>query len=282
MTFFAKLGKDAFDLLKDKTYDLKSQLEIKAKADAAAWEGNVTLDDAKMTGKVKVARPISDKYGKVTAEIDTQNVTKLEYEKSGLVPNLNLKTTLDLLQGPASGALEAKYAHERATLQVDLKFKQSTVTAETSTLIKVASKLSVGGMVAYRHTADSDEVTDYNGAVQFKGEGTDLVIKTENSADTISTFFTHTYSPTAWLLFGFKYSLSKDTRVVSLGGKYVIDGSSAVKGFIATDGKARVHYAQTLSDVAKVEVGTQFDALRAFDKVGAAPKIGVKLSLGDF
>lgn len=262
--FFNDINKSVNDLFKQKKYTFGKQVEIKQ--NSANFE---TTSKAQLSGSsnAELTTKYTDKaFG--TVEVSTNSVDNISTK---IVANKiadGLKVTVEAARKKdISASIEAKYTKDSvaavATFDKKLNLGLDAVIAH--------SGLSVGGSAKVSVT--TQDVLDYNAAIQYTKDGFVGTISTANKFDQISAQLSNQVDSRTFLATEFKYNLGNEQRSLQFGGQYKLDNDTTVKAKVNSAGAISAVWAHQLNSNATLSLGVDTDS--SF----AATNAGFKLEL---
>lgn len=281
-TSYGDFAKKAGDLL-NKEYQFNTKLKATTK----------TANGVKLTteGSMKPSKSISGKTGASFTHSSGIKVDKLqattagrlvgEFSLSGVVDgaSFNFKCEDGNAPGKQKGTVGVEYGADSFNFEGTLDvINGPTVSANT---VFAYDKFLFGGDFSY-NTQFDDENSDaafggYGAKVAYNTSDATYVLAAGNKFDALSVSVHQTVDSSTSVAMQAAYGVKKQTKSLTLGGSYRLDGDTELQGKVNSDGQVSFNFLQQVSP--KVKLGASV-ALDATNVASDNHSFGMALTLG--
>jgi len=258
---YVDLGKKATDLL-TKEFPDKTKVEINSRAsNGVQFQTTATRNhDGSIVGSLQPKYTFVKQGVTVSSTIDTNRVVKVEATVENSLPGL--KATVGGQSDTESFKADFEWKHDLTTITTGLDFFSPKGNTLSASGVFNYEGFSVGGTAEY-FIADKQEFRKVDGVLAYSTPDLQLTAFSRRKAEVLGGSYYQRISSVLGLAAEMAFDLRKAdvTPKLTFGGTYTLDApsSSIVKGKFDTDGKLSLSYAQKLSSIAKVTVGSSIN-----------------------
>lgn len=263
MVFYKDFGKTVRDLFKNDKYEFKRTLEVKAKSSPTEWTSKTVIKDDGSISSKHTYKQSDDSLGSWEIKVPTQGNLEVDYQAPKLIEGL--KTNL-VMQTPNLD-LKGKYKNTNllGRFNCSSEFK-ATMNTETTSLEKMYidgsmafESVSVGGSATFRTGPMS--LSDYTvGLTYTQSKDTNIAVTTSSNCNNIATSFYRRVGPETEVACRYNLNVQKPGEPsFEIGGRYQVDESGLVQGFVNPGGNAFMLYKHALSSRLNASLGAVVD-----------------------
>jgi len=274
---YSDLGKKASDLL-TKDFPDKSKFELKTKtANGVVQEVSLSKSGENITGVINPKYTFVKHGVTVGFTADTEKHTKFEVSVEQPLPGLKLTTIVDSKKYNAI-QFDAEYRHDYVALNGSVDVLNTNGTEASLGAVVGYEGFSVGMQAKYSGGA----VGTLNATAAYTTRDYVFALFGLFKNNRVGVSYYHQVTPFASAGFDASFEIDKAQPTPSkltVGGSYLLDADTTVKGKLDTDGKLSLSYGQRLSKYARLVVATSLNINNPNSKSGHS--YGFTFSLND-
>lgn len=267
---FSDVGKKAKDLLyKDYNFDHKFSVTTRTSTGLTLTSSGTRKGEA-FLGDVAVKFQKENLTADVKVDTNSNILATITLDE----PTPGLKAVLNItFPDQKSGKAEVQYKHDYAGFSGHVGLTPSPPTEFSA--VFGTKEIAVGGEVAFDTSAGS--LTKYNAGLSFTKPDFTASLFVADKADTLKFTYLHILSPltNSSVAAEIAHSIGKEENTFTVGGLYMLDPLTTVKGRLSNNGKVAALIQHEWQPKSLFTLSGEVDS-RALDK-GA--KVGLALAL---